>query len=115
MVLMAMIPDEQGYLVGRLMGALVAGILGFACVFTWGRPLTTRAGLGVLSLSMIAMIVYILKSKDPDLKSCGFAGLIAVMSGAYALTGYYPANFPMAAVFGTTAADDSKRKTESVD
>jgi hypothetical protein len=115
MALMAMIPDEQGYLIGRLMGALVAGVLGFVCVFTWGRPLTTRIGLGVLSLSMIAMIVYILKSKDPDLRSCGFAGLIAMMSGAYAMTGYYPASFPMAQVFGTTSGEGTGRKLESVD
>jgi hypothetical protein len=31
---------------------------------------------------MIAMIVYILKSKDPETRSCVFAGLIALMSGA---------------------------------
>jgi peptidoglycan/LPS O-acetylase OafA/YrhL len=100
MTMMALGTGEPQYLVARLGAALVAGALGFACSFEFGRPLTTRISLGVLSLGMLGMVVHILLSNDRDLKSVSFAVLVAVMSGAYAFTGYYPNGLPMSEVFG---------------
>ena len=84
----------------RLMMAILAGSLGIACVFQWGRPYTTRAALGLLSLGMIGMVVSALVSERPNVEGAGFAALVALMSGAYAVTGYYPRFFPFANVFG---------------
>lgn len=99
LLIMASIPEERSFATGRLLGAMIAGLLGFACTFTWGRPLTTRVSLGLLSVAMVAMIVFILTSEKPELKPCVFAGFVALVSGAYAVTGYYPENLPLAQVF----------------
>ncbi|MFO0865428.1 MAG: hypothetical protein U0744_12385 [Gemmataceae bacterium] len=100
MTMMALGTGDPQYLVPRLGAALVAGALGFACSFEFGRPLTTRISLGVLSLCMMGMAVHILLSNDRDIRSMSFAVLVAVMSGAYAFTGFYPSGLPMSEVFG---------------
>jgi peptidoglycan/LPS O-acetylase OafA/YrhL len=88
--LMSMLPDQGDYLLIRRFGALLAGLLGFACVFSWGRPYTTRVAFGILSLAMIGMAVSIMMSSRPEIKPTVFAGMVALMSGAYAITGYDP-------------------------
>lgn len=111
MTMMALGTGERQYLVPRLGAALVAGALGFACSFEFGRPLTTRFSLGVLSLCMVGMVVHILLSNDRDIRSVSFAALVAVMSGAYAFTGYYPSSLPMSEVFGKKT-DPAERQFE---
>jgi hypothetical protein len=99
-LLTAAIPGEEEFLAPRLMAALLFGALGFATVFTWGRPLTTRVALGVLSLGLFGIAIYTLFSENPELGTVGFAVVTGLMSGTYAATGYYPQSLPMAEVFG---------------
>ncbi len=109
LLMMAAIPGEAGYGVYRVMGALLFAILGFACVFTIGRPLTTRVAMGLLSLFMIIIAVYSASQKD-GVKPIMFAVAIAMMSGAYAVTGFYPNDFPLAEVFGTRKKGKRRKK-----
>jgi hypothetical protein len=48
---------------------------------------------------MVCLIVDIAKSDENDLETGLLAVLIGVLSGGYALTGYYPNSFPMPQVF----------------
>ena len=53
------------------------------------------------SLAMIAMAMVDLLSGTPENRGAiSFAILVAVMSGGYAVTGYYPESLPLAQVFG---------------
>lgn len=109
--LMSMIPDETHFMIVRQLSALLAGLLGFVCVVSWGRPYTTRVALGLLALAMLAMAFHILMSDKLDIGPVVFAGMVALMSGGYAVTGYYPESLPMSAVFG---ARDNQRSREEV-
>jgi len=87
-LLLSMLRDQGSNL--AQFAALVAGLLGFACVFTWGRPYTTRVASGLLSLAMIGLAINIVLWNKPEMKAAAFAGFVAFMSGAYAITGYLP-------------------------
>lgn len=104
LVLLAMMPAEDADPGGanpiRWGIALLSGVLGLASLIPWGRPHTTRLALGLLSLTMCAMIVGILQSKDVSKRGLMFAAIVAVVSGSYAITGYYPDAMPAAEVFG---------------
>jgi hypothetical protein len=70
---------------GILLAATLAGVIGFACVLTWGRPVTTRIAAGGLCVAMIASIVAIALSDDPEIGAMKFAEIVAVISGSCAL------------------------------
>lgn len=110
LMLMSTLPGEPGYALPRILGAILAAILGFACLFTWGRPISTRIALGLLSLSMVFMAIYALTQKDSSIKSVVFALLICFMSGTYAATGYYPDQMPFSEVFGKKVKKNKKKK-----
>jgi hypothetical protein len=106
MLLMAMLPGEGAFLVIRLTAAFVAAPLGFACLLSWGRPYTTRVALGILCFAMVVMAIAILLSDKPAPGPVAFAALVAAMSGAYAITGFYPEFLPLSNVFGTRADEE---------
>lgn len=105
MLLMAGVADgdhlnPRPFLVLRLTAGLLAAFLGLACVVPWGRPYTMRVALGLLALAMLGMIGHIMMSDNPEIWPSLSALMIAVMSGTYAVTGYYPDFLPYAEVFG---------------
>ena len=110
--LLASIPEKPGEGTTRVLGGLLFAILGFSCTFTFGRPVSTRIAMGLLSLFMIIMIVYIL-NQDGEHKSAIFAALVAMMSGVYAATGIYPDSMPFAEVFGKGKRKKTKKLKRS--
>jgi hypothetical protein len=94
--------DSHPTIDGRLIVAVfLCGFLGFACVVNWRRPITTRVWLGYLCVIMICLIIDFVRSDNLELLAAVLAGLVAILTGAYAVTGYYPESFPLATVFCT--------------
>jgi hypothetical protein len=92
---------------GILLAAVLAGVIGFSCITTWGRPTTSRIAAGGLSIAMIVAVAGILLAGKQEVKPAAFAGVIALMSGAYALSGAYPDWLPLSKVFGNQRSGTS--------
>lgn len=68
----------------------LAGIMGLASIFTWGRPYTLRFAFGLSSIMLFCLMVSCVLDAKPDFKAAVFAGLFGLLSGAYAIIGKVP-------------------------
>lgn len=85
---------------GRLLvGSLLCGFIGMACMVCWKRPITTRIWLGYLCFLMVCMIVDVVRSDELSWQIALLAAIVGMLSGGYTLSGYYPRSFPIAQVF----------------
>jgi hypothetical protein len=109
-LLLILVDDDKSTRTIRIMLALLCGILGVACILTWGRPYTTRIAMGLLSLSTLGMALAILFSNKREFKAAAFAGMIALMSGTYAVTGLYPDALPLSKVFGKHDSEEDEEE-----
>ncbi|MCA9063493.1 MAG: hypothetical protein KDA96_10555 [Planctomycetaceae bacterium] len=98
MFLLFAVEEDDSHGTNRVMGGIVTGLLGFACVCRWGRPITTRVSSGLLCLSLSAvMLPGLLKLMNampgtplPPVRPMIIGLAIIVISALYAVTGYVP-------------------------
>lgn len=94
---------------GFLLIAAIFGILAFALLIKWGRPMSTRVAVGAVSLMGIwAMVGMALNGKLNVI--AGMWGLLSVGGGIYAITGRFPESLPLSQIFGQPPRKTEKKK-----
>ena len=93
-----------------LLVATVSGLLSFALLVKWGRPMTTRVAVGIVSL--LGLLAMIGAAMSGQLKANGILWIVFGAGGLfYAVTGKFPDSFPMSEVFGSPSAPPRKPKS----
>lgn len=96
-------------LAGFLAVAAIFGILAFALLIKWGRPISTRIAVGAVSFGGVcAAIGNVFSGKVHGMLA--LFGLISVGGLFYAITGTYPDSFPLAEVFDPATPQPAKTK-----
>jgi hypothetical protein len=83
-------------------GGFIALMLALAIIIPWGKPYTTRIMMGLMSVGLIIMAIWVLATtplKFDDIKWLVIAGIMSIFPAIYAITGRYPRHWPFAEVF----------------
>ncbi len=96
-------------LAGFLMVACIFGILAFALLIKWGRPISTRIAVGAVSFGGVCAAIGSAVSGNINGMLAVF-GLISVGGIYYAITGQYPNSLPLAEVFNPSLPKKAKTK-----
>ena len=96
-------------LAGFLMVAAIFGILAFALLIKWGRPISTRIAVGAVSAGGICAAIGSAISGNIN----GMLAVFGLISGGglfYAITGTYPDSLPLSEVFNPAVPKKAKTK-----